>query len=73
MPQYLIDVVEVRHVPCGYVVEADTPEAAISKAEAGDTIRKFENGYGDVNDRHVVCAPCDLVPLDTEELNEEDE
>ncbi len=37
MAEYRINMIEVRHVRVSYYVEADTPEEAKQKAEAGET------------------------------------
>lgn len=63
MPSYRVSVTEVRHVPCTYVVEAETPEGAISKARRGDTVSEVEDGRGEVNDRDVLELPSELVPI----------
>lgn len=54
---WLVDVVEVRFVPCTYTVEADTASEAEKKASIGDTYDEIEDGAGEVNDRHVNGSP----------------
>lgn len=73
MPKYRIDVIEVRNVSCTYVVEADTPEEAIKKAQIGDTEKETENGCDEVQDRVVNNIPADLEPEEAEDEEEDNE
>jgi hypothetical protein len=67
VPKYQLDVVEVRHVSCTYVVEANSPEEAIELAQKGETVSEEENGPGDVNDRFVNVEPAYLEPIDEDD------
>lgn len=42
MAEYRVDMIEVRHVRVSYYVEADSPEEAKQKAEAGETSAEKE-------------------------------
>lgn len=54
MPTFTVLVTEVRHVPCQYTVEADTPEEALELAGRGETTGEAENlAKAEVVDRHV--------------------
>ena len=42
MAEYRVDMIEVRHVRVAYYGEADSPEEAKQKAEAGETSAEKE-------------------------------
>jgi hypothetical protein len=53
MPMFKVDVVEIRHAPCTYTVEADSADQAYVKASIGDTVSEDNNGSYEVADRNV--------------------
>jgi len=54
MKQFLVHVIEVLHVNCTYVVEADYADQARKKAQAGESVmRSLNEAQPDVSERIV--------------------
>ena len=63
MTKYKIQVVETRNYDVEYIVDADSEEEALRKAEIGDTINETDSGkMPAVIDRFVMSD--DLVRID---------
>ena len=70
MPQYRIDVDEVRRMRREYVVEAEDEAAAREHAAAGETVAESDDGRYVVVDRDITEEGITLVPLVTYEIEQ---
>ena len=70
MPQYRIDVDEVRRMRREYVVEAEDEAAAREYAAAGETVAESDDGRYVVVDRDITEEGITLVPLVTYEIEQ---
>lgn len=60
MPKYSIRVAETRTYNTTYTVEANSPEEAVEKAEAGETIEEATGSLQSVDER-VACSTPELI------------
>lgn len=57
MPKYSIRVAETRTYNTTYTVEADSPEQAVEKAEAGETVDEATGSPQAIEEREVISTP----------------
>lgn len=61
MPKYSIRVAETRSYNNTYTVEADSPQEATEKAEAGETLEEATGSLQAIEEREAISTP-ELLP-----------
>lgn len=57
MPRYTIRVAETRTYNTTYTVEADSPDEAVTKVEAGETLEETDGSLQAIEAREVISTP----------------